>query len=118
MSAENVVSSIMSHILLWSHSVLLTVGIYSSYHGVIQHWSLHDEEIQKSAGPFVCNTNKYTYSSIINSRMIRIAYESSWHAQQENEAIFKIIFRKFLTELFKKKKNAFLPTTSALLAVE
>ena len=77
---------VMSLSLLWRHIVLLTVGVYSSNHGVLYTIEISmTRRFQKSVGPSVylsmCNPNKKTCSSfIINSRIImRISGERALH---------------------------------------
>ena len=69
---------IMSHSLLWRPIVLLTVGVYSSNHGVLHIIGIGvTRRFQKSVGPSIClsvrpsvyNANKKVYS-IIDSRII------------------------------------------------
>ena len=105
---------IMSHSLLWSHIVLLTVGVYSSNHRVLSTIGISMtrrflytigismRRFQKSVGSSVCPSVtllKKAYSSfIIDSRkIIRISGERVWHPLQENEVIFsKKYFSKIL----------------------
>ena len=79
----------------WRHIVLLTVCVYSSsYEGlyIIEICATRRFEkmgVSSSVCLPVCNTNKKTYSFIIDSRkIIRISGERVWHPLQENEAIF------------------------------
>ena len=94
----------MSYSLLWRHIVLLTVGVYSSNHGVLFIIGISmTRRFQKSVGPSVCQSvcsaNKKAYSSfIIDSRIIiRISDERAYQPLQENKAVFpKIYFSKLL----------------------
>ena len=101
---------IMSHSLLWRHIFLLTVGVYSSNHGVLYNIGISvTRRFQKCVGPSVvpsvCNAKKKAYSFfIIDSRIIiRISDERVWHPLQENEAIFSknIYIFQFSTEFSK-----------------
>ena len=100
---------IMSHSLLWRHIVLLTVGVYSSNHGVLYTIGISmTKRFKKSVGPSVCpfvTLTKNAYSSfIINRRIIiRISDERVWHPLQENEAIFsKNYISNILERIFEK----------------
>ena len=44
----------MSHSLVLRYIVLLTVGVYSSNHGVLYYWNPYNEEISPVL-PSVCN---------------------------------------------------------------
>ena len=108
---------IVSHSLLWSHLVLLTVGVYSSNHRVLYTIGISmTRRFQKvwarpsvrpsaclSVCPLVALTKK-AYSSIIDStKIIRISGERIYHPLQENEEIFsKKYFSKILVWIFEK----------------
>ena len=48
-------SNFMSHTLLWRHIILLTVGVYSSNHGVLYTIEISmTRGFRKSVGPSVC----------------------------------------------------------------
>ena len=84
----------MFHCLLWRHIVLLTVGVYSSNHGVLYIIGISmTRRFKKSVGasvcPFVMPTNQAYSSFIIDSKkLIRISGERAYNPLQENEAIF------------------------------
>ena len=98
----------MSHGLLWRHMVLLTVGVYSSNHRVLNTIGISmTRRFQKSVGPSVCPfvTLKKAYSSfIIDSRnIICISGERAYHSLEENEEIFsKKYFSKNFRTNFRK----------------
>ena len=108
----------MSHRLMKRPTVLLTVGVYSSNHGVLYTiGNSMTRKLQQSICLSVCSANK-NVNSIINSRVIiHISDEGILDSLKDSEVIFlkKVCFKIF-TKL--KKKNTFLLTTLALLAVE
>ena len=60
------ISIVMSHSLRWRHIVLLTVGVYSSNHGVLYTIGISmTRRLKKSVGPLVCKAVQKAYSSFI-----------------------------------------------------
>ena len=92
----------MSHSLLWKHIVLLTVGVYSSNHKVLNTIGISvTKRFQKSAGSSVCNANKKAYFSIIDSRKIfHISGEKAYHPKKIKRYFQKIYFLEISEQIF------------------
>ena len=95
----------MSRSLLWRHIVSLTVGVYSSNHGVLYdvEKSVGCRSVRLSVYPSVYNSNKNAYSSIIiNGIITRISDEKLGILYKKIKRFFKKLFFKYFRSNFWK----------------